>query len=68
MTLVRMQESKMQLVRSATRPSGRTREVPLEEAGDLGRVAEMVRQGKALLKVVEMPWGVEFYLHEDVES
>ena len=68
MTLVRMQESKMQLARSATRPSGRTREVPLEEAGDLGRVAEMVRQGKALLKVVEMPWGVEFYLHEDVES
>ena len=38
-------------------------DVPMEEAGDAGQVAEMVRQGRALLKIVATPWGVELSLH-----
>jgi hypothetical protein len=69
MTLVRMQEKcELQLAPSAVHPSGRAREVSIEEAGDAGRIADRVRQGKALLKVVVMPWGVEFYLDEEVET
>ena len=40
--------------------------VPIESAGPASAVAERVRQGKAFLKVVEMPWGVEFYIVERV--
>lgn len=37
---------------------------PLEDAGPAKEIAEKVRQGKASLRIVETPWGVEFYIHE----
>ena len=43
-------------------------DLPMEEAGDVGQVAEMVRQGRALLKIIATPWGVEFYLHREGEE
>jgi hypothetical protein len=36
--------------------------VPIEAAGSSKEVAEWVRQGKAILKIVETPWGIEFYI------
>ena len=41
-----------------------SRGVPIESAGPASAVAERVKQGRALLKVVETPWGVEFYVVE----
>lgn len=38
------------------------RGVPIEEAGAAKEVADRVRQGQAYLKIVETPWGVEFYV------
>ena len=38
--------------------------VRIEDAGSSKEVAEWVRQGKAFLKVVETPWGIEFYICE----
>ncbi len=40
------------------------RAVPIEAAGSAKEVAEKVRQGKAFLKIVETPWGIEFYVLE----
>ena len=40
------------------------RDVPIEEAGSATDVADRVRQGKAFLKIVSTPWGVEFYVCE----
>jgi len=40
----------------------RTKAIPIEEAGSAKAVADRVRQGKALLKIVETPWGIEFYI------
>ena len=39
--------------------------VPIDEAGS--DVAERVKQGKAALKIVETPWGVEFYVLDSEE-
>jgi hypothetical protein len=36
--------------------------VPLEAARSSKEVAEWVRQGTAILKIVETPWGIEFYI------
>ena len=41
-----------------------TKAVPIEEAGSAKEVADRVRQGKAYLKIVETPWGIEFYICE----
>ncbi len=38
--------------------------VPIETAGTAREVAEKVKQGKAFLKIVDTPWGVEFYIGE----
>ena len=40
----------------------RIKAIPIEEAGSAKEVADRVRQGKALLKIVETPWGIEFYI------
>ena len=40
----------------------RAKAVPIEEAGSAKDVADRVRQGKAFLKIVETPWGIEFYI------
>lgn len=40
----------------------RARGVPIEDAGPAKEVADRVRQGKAFLKIVEAPWGIEFYI------
>jgi hypothetical protein len=40
----------------------RARAVPIEEAGSAKEVAQRVREGKAFLKIVETPWGIEFYI------
>jgi hypothetical protein len=40
----------------------RANAVPIEAAGSAAEVADRVRQGKALLKIVSTPWGVEFYI------
>jgi hypothetical protein len=40
------------------------RAVPIEQAGSAKEVADKVRQGKAFLKIVSTPWGVEFYICE----
>lgn len=50
---------------SRTEPSAAVlgaRGVPIEEAGTVREVADRVRLGKAYLKIVETPWGVEFYV------
>ena len=38
--------------------------VPMEMAGSGREVADRVREGRALLKVVATPWGVDFYVVE----
>ena len=38
--------------------------VPIERAGSAREIADKVRQGKALLKIVSTPWGVDFYVVE----
>ena len=40
----------------------RARGVPIEDAGPAKEVADRVRRGKAFLKIVEAPWGIEFYI------
>lgn len=40
------------------------RGVPIETAGSAREVADRVREGKALLEIVETPWGIEFYIIE----
>ncbi len=47
-----------------TGPISGARAVPIEAAGGAKEVADKVRQGKAVLKIVETPWGVEFYVVE----
>jgi len=42
--------------------------LPIENLNDAIRAAEKIRAGCALLQVVEMPWGVEFYLCEEGEN
>ncbi len=42
---------------------------PLEEIGDVGALAQKLRSGQAILKVVAYPWGVEFHVYEaEVEA
>jgi hypothetical protein len=43
-------------------PISRARAVPIEQAGSAKEIADRVRQGKALLKIVSTPWGLEFYV------
>lgn len=38
--------------------------LPIEVAGSGQEIADKVREGKALLKIVATPWGVEFYVVE----
>jgi hypothetical protein len=38
--------------------------IPIEEAGSAKEVARSVQQGKAFLKIVQTPWGVEFYVYK----
>ncbi len=38
------------------------RAVPIEAAGSAEEVANEISQGRAFLKVVETPWGIEFYV------
>ncbi len=38
--------------------------VPIEMAGSGKEIADRVREGRALLKVVATPWGVDFYVVE----
>jgi len=45
-----------------------TRGVPIEDAGSAKEVAQRVREGKAVLEIVETPWGIEFYIYEVGES
>jgi len=42
----------------------RVQDIPLERAGSAEQIAERIREGKALLKVVSTPWGVDFYIVE----
>lgn len=50
-------------------PFPEARAVPIEAAGSATEVADQIRQGKAFLKVVESPWGVDFYIVEaEVEA
>ena len=39
-----------------------TEGVPIERAGSAREIADRIRQGRALLKIVSTPWGVEFYV------
>lgn len=56
----------MQEFASATVPESilKARAVPIEMAGSAREVAEKIRQGKAFLKIVSTPWGVDFYVCE----
>ena len=46
------------------RSVSRDKAIPIEQAGSAKEVADRVRQGKAFLKIVSAPWGVEFYVVE----
>ena len=53
-----------ELTSVVTGPFGGTKAVPIEAAGSAREVADRIREGKAVLKVVSTPWGVEFYICE----
>lgn len=36
--------------------------LPIEAVESAREVAEQIREGRALLKIVQTPWGVEFYV------
>jgi hypothetical protein len=36
--------------------------IPVEQAGSGKEIADKIREGRALLKIVATPWGVEFYV------
>jgi hypothetical protein len=38
--------------------------IPVEQAGSGKEIADRIREGRALLKIVATPWGVEFYVVE----
>ena len=38
--------------------------VPIEMAGSGREIADKVRDGRALLKIVATPWGTDFYVVE----
>ncbi|MDG7008455.1 MAG: hypothetical protein JRN06_09485 [Nitrososphaerota archaeon] len=38
--------------------------VPIEVAGSGREVADKIRDGRALLKIVAAPWGADFYVVE----
>lgn len=40
----------------------------IEEAGSGKEIAERVRRGKASLRIVESPWGIEFYICDTVDD
>jgi hypothetical protein len=42
----------------------KARAIPIERAGSAKEVADRIRQGKAFLKIVSTPWGVDFYICE----
>jgi len=51
--------------RTGIHESGQGKEwVPLEKAGKGKEIADEVRQGKAFVKIVGTPWGVEFLVRE----
>jgi len=37
---------------------------PIDRAGTAREVADKIRQGRALLKIVSTPWGVDFHVVE----
>jgi len=37
---------------------------PIDRAGTAREVADKIRQGRALLRIVSTPWGVDFYVVE----
>ena len=56
---------KMNAAEFATKaPDFEPRAVPIEAADSAREVADRVRAGRAFLKVVSTPWGVEFYVCE----
>jgi hypothetical protein len=38
------------------------KEVPIDMAGSGKEIADKIREGCAVLKIVATPWGVEFYV------
>ena len=56
--------SAAELVSKVPGSVARDQGIPLERAGSAEQIAERIREGKALLKVVSTPWGVDFYIVE----
>ena len=56
--------NKMNQTRTAAKDLARTvlvsEPIPIEEVGDVDSVRKKIETGKALLRIVAHPWGVEF--------
>ena len=66
--VVRQKMSIPKLVTKVPESIAGAKAVPIEAAGSAREVAARVREGRAFLKVVSTPWGVEFYVCEVRES